>query len=161
MYTKDVLMDIHARAHRSLEKILDHCDQFNSGELSREFEGFGYPTIPATFHHTIGAEKYWVGVIQGRIDVDDNESEYQTIASLRAYRREVFEASQAYLRGAAADELNTPRPMKTWGGNERTLTPATVFLRPATHIYTHLGQILVMSRLMGRPAPGMDFPIVD
>jgi uncharacterized damage-inducible protein DinB len=159
MYTAETLLDIHERTHASLEKLLAHCRGLDADELDRELDGFGYPTVRLQLHHEIGAEKYWVGVLEGRIDVDENDADFPTIESLEAYRREVFAATRAYLRSASADELNTARPMTTWGNREKTLIPAHVFLRTQTHHFTHQGQIVAMCRLMGKRAQGMDFPI--
>jgi len=34
MYTAAGLTDLHSRAHRSLQKLLDHCAGFSTGELN-------------------------------------------------------------------------------------------------------------------------------
>ncbi|MBU1699714.1 MAG: DinB family protein [Candidatus Eisenbacteria bacterium] len=159
MYTPAALLDLHERAHHSLEKLLAHCRQLSAAERDGEMDGFGYPSVRAQIHHIIGAEEYWIGVLQGRLEVDENDSDYPTIEKLELYRKKVFSATQKYLRAASTEELNTAREMMTWGNNERMLTPAHVVIRPLTHIYSHQGQILAMCRLMGKPASGMDFPI--
>jgi uncharacterized damage-inducible protein DinB len=158
-YTSDVLHDIHERSHENLRQLMEHCRAFNEAELNREMEGFGYPSIPLQFHHEIAGEKYWLGVIHGRMDVDENESEYRTIASLEVYREEVFGATEAYLRGASIHELNTARPMITWQGHEKVLVPAQIVLRTQVHYYHHQGQILAMCRLLGKPGEGMNYRI--
>jgi uncharacterized damage-inducible protein DinB len=160
VYTSDSLLDFQARAHRSLAKLLDHCRQFSLDEINREIDGFGYPTIRLQLHHVIGAEKYWIGVIKGRIDIDDDDLKYPTIESLEYFRREVFGHTDEYLRTSSNDELNKARPMITWGGKERILIPALVFFRTQTHIYHHLGQVSAICRLLDKPIPtGMDFPL--
>jgi uncharacterized damage-inducible protein DinB len=159
MHTAETLIEFHERSHRSLKKLLAHCLQLDVKDLNHELNGFGYSTIRLQFHHEIGAEKYWIGVLQGRIDVDENDSDYPTIESLEAYRQQVFLASEKYLHTASIDELNTARLVMTWGGKERLLIPAHVFVRTQTHIYHHQGQIVAMCRLLGKPATGMDYPI--
>jgi uncharacterized damage-inducible protein DinB len=159
MYTAETLLDLHERAHRSLQKLLEHCRQLSAEELDRKLPGFGYPSVRLQLHHEVGAEEYWIKVLQGRIEVEDNEADYPTVESLEAYRQQVFSATDEYLRAASAEELNTARRMLTWGNKERLLTPAHVFMRTLTHIYHHQGQIVAMCRLLGKPASGMDFPI--
>ena len=160
MYTSDSLIDFHQRTHRSLKKLIDHCRQFADEDINREIEGFGYPSIRLQIHHIIGAQKYWIGVIQGRMDVDDDDPKYPSIESLEYFRREVFGFTDEYLLTSSPDELNGARPMVTWGGKERILVPAHVILRTQTHIYHHLGQVAAISRLLGKPiAAGMDFPL--
>jgi uncharacterized damage-inducible protein DinB len=160
MYSSEALLDIHERAHRSLIKLLAHCRQFSAEEINREITGFGYPTVRLQLHHVIGAEKYWIGVLQGRIEADEDDPNYPTIESLDAYCQQVFLATAEYLHSASPEQLNTARPMMTWGNNERILIPAHVVMRTQTHIYHHQGQILAMCRILGKPADGMDFPIV-
>lgn len=160
MFTSEALCEIHERSHRNLSNLLGHCRAFSPDELNREIDGFGYPTLRLQFHHEIGAEEYWIGVLLGRMDVDEDEHLYPTIESLEEYRSRVAARTRKYLKDSSTDELNTSREMTTWGGNLRVLTPALVFLRTVTHLYHHQGQIMAMSRLLGRPAEGMDFPIV-
>jgi len=159
MHTAEALLDFHERAHSSLQRLLAHCRQLSAEELDREVAGFGYPSVRLQLHHVLGGEEYWIGVLEGRILVDDNDSDYPTVESLEAYRRQVFAATEKYLRAASVEELNTARRMMTWGNKERLLIPAHVFLRPLTHIYHHQGQIVAMCRLLGKPAAAMDYPI--
>jgi uncharacterized damage-inducible protein DinB len=159
MYTSEALLDIHERAHRNLTALLAHCRGLELEEMHRALTGFGYPSVQLQLHHAIGAEKYWIGVLNGRVDADDDSPDYPTISSLEVYRESVFAASEAYLRDASAGELNTAHPMMTWGDKERVLTPAHVVMRTVTHLYHHQGQILAMCRLMGKPCSGLDFPL--
>ena len=159
MYTSDALLDLHHHAQQSLQKLLAHCRELAPEELNREIPGFGYPSVRLQLHHELGAQKYWIGVLEGRIDADENDSEYPTVASLETYRLEVASLTEAYLRGASNDELSSARTMMTWGNKERLLTPAHVFMRTLTHLYHHQGQIVAMCRLLGKPVAGMDYPI--
>ena len=67
MHTSAGLRDLHDRTHRSLQKLLDHCAGFTDEELRREMAGFGYPNILLQLHHMIGAEQYWIGVLEGKM----------------------------------------------------------------------------------------------
>jgi uncharacterized damage-inducible protein DinB len=159
MYTSESLLDFHERAHRNLAAVLAHCRQLTDEELNREIAGFGYPTVRLQFHHEIGAERYWIGVLQGRMDIDDDDPAYPTIESLEALREQVCSVAEGYLRSASVEELNTPRPMTTWGGKEHVLIPAQIVLRTLTHLYDHKGQIFAMCRIMGKPLEGVNYPI--
>jgi uncharacterized damage-inducible protein DinB len=160
MYTSVALLDIHQRCHRSFGLLMEHCRVFNAEQFNREFEGFGYPTMRLQIHHVIGAQKYWLSVVQDRMNADEDDSEFQTIDDLEALRAEVFESTEAYLRSVSDEELNTRREMLVWGGKRPSLMPALVILRTQTHIFQHMGQITAMCRLFGKPAPaGMDFSL--
>ncbi len=159
MHTPEALLDLHERAHRNLTTLLAHCRRLSVEEMNRELTGFGYPTVRLQLHHAIGAEKYWIGVLQGRIDADEDSPDYPTVESLEVYREHVFAATEACLRASSVLELNTARPMMTWGNREQVLTPAHVFMRTLTHLYHHQGQIVAMCRLLGKPCTGVDYPI--
>lgn len=159
MYTPTVLCDLHERTHRNLRALLAHCRELSDEELNRELPGFGYPTIRLQLHHEIGAEKYWIGVLQGRVDAEDDSPDYPTVESLEAYREQVFATTEAYLRSASVDELNTARPMTTWRERRVDLIPVHVFMRTQMHLYHHQGQILAMCRLLGKPLTGLDYPL--
>ena len=159
MYTREALLDMHERGHRSLSKVLGHCAPFSAEEIDRVLPCFDAYTLRLRLHHIIGCEQYWIGVLHGILHDESGEG-YPTIASLQAYRERIFKSTQEYLRDASEHELNTPRVMTVWGGAQRELMPARVVMRTVTHIYHHLGQVLVMCRVMGRPGEGMDFPIL-
>ena len=160
MYTSAALIDLHARTHRSLQGLLDHCEGFSSEELGRELEGFGYASIRLQLHHMIGAEQYWVGVLQGKMLVAEDPVDYASMDALRAFRERVTATTVAYLAEVSDAELNSARTMTTWGDRRVELMPAHVLLRTQTHIFQHQGQVAAMARLLGRPIPrGLDFPL--
>ena len=162
MFNSKILSDIHYRAHQTLQKLLMHCRGLEPSELNREMDEFGDPTVQLQLHHVISAERYWIGVLEGRMDVDEDQADYPTADALEAFRQKVFALGETYLQTASADELNTPRPMITWGNKERILIPAHVFMRTQMHIYHHHGKVAAMCRVMGKPiSPGMDYPITE
>lgn len=159
MTTREFLIDFHQRVHRSFKQLLDHCENLTEEELNRKMEGFGYPTVRLQLHHMISAEKYWVGVLEGRIDAEEDDHLYPTIGSLQSYREEIFQLTANHLESTTEEELLASRPMMTWGNKEKVLNPMNVILRTQTHIYHHQGQILAMCRLFGKPKNGLDYPI--
>lgn len=159
MHTPAALLDIHERTHQCLAALLGHCRSLDQEELHRELPGFGYPSVQLQFHHEIAAQKYWTGVLEGRIDVDDDPVACATVSLLEAYRVRVYALTEQFLRGVTAEELNAVRPMMTWGNREQMLSPAQVILRTQTHLFHHQGQILAMCRLLGKPCNGFDYPI--
>ena len=159
MYTPEALIDLHERGHRNLSNLLAHCRQLDTSELDREMPGFGYPTVRLQLHHAIGGERYWIGVLEGRIDADEDAPDYSTIEALERFQDAVIATTRAYLQGASEQELNTPRSMMTWGGTEDVFTPAHVFVRTFAHLYHHMGQVAAICRLLGKPCEGLDFPL--
>jgi len=161
MFNAEALLEFSKRAYHSFEKLIEHCGSLDGNEFNRKIEGFGYPTIKLQLHHAIGAQKYWIGVLQGRIDIDDDPDDKFTIGDMAEYHKAVLCITEDYLISASTEELNTARPMITWGNIEKELIPAHVVIRTLTHLYHHLGQVAAMCRLMNKPiAPGMDYPIL-
>ena len=162
MHTPDGLRDLHARTHRNLADLIAHCRGLEAGALDRVLEGFGDGTVRLQIHHAITAERYWVGVIHGRVDVREDQNDYPDPDALESLRQEVFTFTDGYLAGVAPDALNSARDMTTWGGKVHSLVPAQIVLRTATHIYHHMGQLAAMCRLLGLPvSQGVNYPIVD
>ncbi len=159
MPVQEFLLEVHERVQHSFTKLLEHCASLTEEELNREIEGFGYPTVRLQLHHVIGAQKYWIGVLEGRIDADEDDPLYPTVASLQQYREQIDTLATHYLEHVSDDELVTARTMMTWGNHEKLLTPAHVFMRTCTHIYHHQGQVLAMCRLLGKPQSGLEYPL--
>src|SRR5262245_65793502 len=63
MYNAATLLDIHARAHESLRRLIVFCGSLTDSELRRPLTGFGFPTVLGQLEHTIGAEVYWQTVV--------------------------------------------------------------------------------------------------
>ncbi len=159
MNTQEFLLDLHARTHRSFEGLLKHCRQFSDDELNREVEEYGIPSMRLQLHHMIEAERYWLGVIEGRIDVDENADSFPTVASLEKYREEVLDLTRTHINNASESDLDTARMMITWQKKEVMLAPVHVITRTQVHIYQHQGQVIAMCRLFGKPCSGLDYTI--
>lgn len=160
MYTRHALLDIHERTHRSLLGLIDHCASFEQEALERTLDGFGYPTVLQQLHHVVGAERYWLGVLQGQILVDEHEADWASIDAVRAFHDRVVADTRAYLEVRDDAALSEPAPHDTWNEKQVMLSPAHVILRTQTHVFQHQGQVAAMCRLLGRPIPaGLDFPI--
>ena len=161
MYNPEGLLEFCRRVYQKFEMLLEHCRGLTDDEFNREIDGFGYPTVKLQLHHVIGAQKYWIGVLEGRMDVDDDPDDRFTIDDMLEYHRSVHRVTEKYLNSASIEELTTARPMMTWGDIEKHLVPAHVVIRTQTHVYHHLGQVVAMCRVMKKPvAPGLDYPIL-
>ena len=158
MHTPEALLDLNGRAHGRLAALLEHCRVLDDAALNRELDGFGYPSVRLQLHHAIGAQEYWLGVLDGRVEPDFDDGAYPDVAALEAWRARTAELTAAYLRRTTEAVLNQPVDRETWGGNVRTMAPAQVILRTITHFFHHQGQVAAMCRLLGRPVAGLDWP---
>ena len=159
MHAATALLDVLDRTRTSLDGLLTHCRTLTPDELDRELDGFGYPTVRLQLHHVVGAQKYWLSVLEDRMDASENDADYPTVASLEAFLDEVHTATANYLRETSDNVLNTRRAMTTWRGSQ-SIVPAHVVLRTQVHAFQHFGQVTAMCRLLGHPVPtGMDFSL--
>jgi uncharacterized damage-inducible protein DinB len=163
MYTPAALLDMHARSQKSLRGLIAHCGSLTSEELERQLLDFGLPphgepTVRLQLTHTIGAQRYWIGCLQGRMEPEDPV--LANTAEIEAFRESVAALVARYLEGATEAELNTARPVKTFHG-EAVLVPARVVVRTLVHIYDHKGKVAAMCRHMGKPiSAGLDFALM-
>ena len=161
MYTAAILLDIHARAHESLRRLIELCGTLTEPELRQPFHGFGFPTVLGQLQHTIGAELYWQTVVIRGYDTETTLPDLSHLAAIEAFRQHPASTTRGYLARASAAELNTHREMISDPGETRVLRPADVILRIVTHVFNHQGQILAMCRTLGKPneATDVDYPV--
>jgi uncharacterized damage-inducible protein DinB len=161
MYDAEGLMDIHARAHESLRRLISYCGTLTTDELHRQLPGFGFPTVLRQLVHTIGAEVYWQTVVTRGYSEEATLPDLPDLAAVEAFREQTACATRSYLERATAAELNTPRQMISDPGQTRRLRPADVIMRVVTHIFNHQGQVLAMCRSIGKPNDryDLDYPV--
>jgi uncharacterized damage-inducible protein DinB len=161
MYNAATLLDIHARAHESLRRLIVFCGNLTDDELRRPLTGFGFPTVLRQLGHTIGAELYWQTVVTRGYSEEATLPNLRNVADMEAFRAQTASATRSYLEHASEAELNSPRQMISDPGQTRVLRPADVIMRVVTHIFNHQGQVLAMCRTLGKPNDrrDLDYPI--
>ena len=161
MYNPEVLLDIHARAHESLRRVIVFCGNLTDDELRRPLTGFGFPTVLGQLEHTIGAEVYWQTVVTRGYTEEARLPNLRDVAAIEAFRQQTASATRSYLDRASEAELNSRREMISDPGQTRLLRPADVIMRVVTHIFNHQGQVLAMCRTIGKPNDkhDLDYPV--
>ncbi len=160
MHQPEALRDLHARAHSNLKLLIEHCGGLDAETFDYRFEDLGGTRARGELHHILTAERYWIGVIQGRIDVAEDLDDHPDAPAMESLRAEICARTDAYLAKVDAATLNAPVKMMTWGDKERELAPAHIVLRVITHQYHHQGQIAAMCRRLGKPCgEELNYPI--
>ena len=161
MYNAEIMLDVHARAHESLRRLIVFCGNLTDAELRRPLTGFGVPTVLGQLEHTIGAEVYWQTVVTRGYTEEATLPNLRDAAAIEAFRQQTASATRAYLNRASEAELNSPRTMISDPGQTRLLRLADVIMRVVTHIFNHQGQVLAMCRTIGRPndTHDLDYPV--
>ena len=156
MYNPAALLDVHARAHESLRRLVVFCGGLTGDELGRAVTGFGFPTVLGQLEHTIGAEVYWQTVVTRGYTEEATLPDLRDLAAVEVFRQQTAAVTRSYLEGVSEAELNSPREMISDPGETRLLRPADVIMRVVTHIFNHQGQILAMCRSIGKPNDEID-----
>jgi len=161
MYNPESLLDMHARAHESLRRLIAFCGGLTSDELRRPLTGFGFPTVLGQLEHTIGAEVYWQTVVLRGYTEEARLPDLRDVAAIEAFRQQTASTTRSYLDRASEAELNSPRVMISDPGQTRLLRPADVIARVVPHIFNHQGQVLAMCRTIGKPndTHDLDYPL--
>src|SRR5215212_9254560 len=121
MYSSESLLDIHARAHESLRRLIVFCATVGEDELRRPLTGFGFPTILRQLEHTIGAEVYWQTVVISGYTEEATLPDLPDVAAIEAFRAKTASATRSYLERASDAELNSRREMISDPGQTRPL----------------------------------------
>src|SRR5262245_1546053 len=97
MYNSETLLDIHARAHESLRRLIAFCGNLTATELRLPLTGFGFSTVLAQLEHTIGAELYWQTVVMTGYTEEARLPELRDVAAIEAFRQQTAAATRSYL----------------------------------------------------------------
>jgi uncharacterized damage-inducible protein DinB len=161
MYNAETLLDVHARAHESLRRLIVFCGCLTDDELRRPLTGFGFPTVLGQLEHTIGAEVYWQTVVTRGYTEEATLPDLRDVPAIEAFREQTASVTRSYLGRTSEAELNSPRQMISDPGRTRLLRPADVIMRVVAHIFNHQGQVLAMCRTMGKPneTHDLDYPL--
>jgi uncharacterized damage-inducible protein DinB len=147
---------MHGWTHECLDLILEHAGGLPGELFVREVPGFAQPSVRHQMVHICSVESAWVCGLRGVPVMRLRAAEHPTVESVRAAKRQVAEATLAYLNGLSESELNTdlPRLPEGWMGPRRS--PAFIVLHVLTHAFHHKGQLAAMFRMLGHPAPDTD-----
>ena len=107
MYHAQALLDVHARDHESLRRLIVFCGNLTDAELRLPLTGFGFPTVLDQLEHTIGAEVYWQTVVTRGYTEEATPPTLRDLAAIEAFRYQTASATRAYLDGASEVELNS------------------------------------------------------
>jgi len=88
MYNAESLLDIHARAHESLRRLIAFCGGLTPDELRRPLNGVGFPTVLGQLEHTIGAEVYWQTVVLKGYTEEARLPDLRDVAAIEGFRQQ-------------------------------------------------------------------------
>lgn len=142
-------------------RLLDAAEKLTNEEWRREFD-FSWKSMRKLFAHIIEVERSWIAedILRGTYKwAGDSEIErlYATPALARSRGREVADQTRAVLAEFVPSKLRETREGKDLDGKVVPFTVEQILTHVFTHELRHQGQLQVMLRLMGKPAPNADW----
>lgn len=156
MFTVDGIRKLHAWTHSCLNVVLDHVATIPAGDYSKELPGFGFATIQEQLIHVFNCEGFWIHTLQGLPYQDWTPVDHRTVNEAQLVQREVSRDTLAYLSGLSEQRLNSAMELHFPDGDIAVRTPALVLHHVFTHAFHHKGQMVLMCRALGYPAPATD-----
>jgi uncharacterized damage-inducible protein DinB len=164
MFSSTDLLELHRRAHQGTAAVIAHCAVFTDEELNRTHPEYNGSSLALMIHHILEAEDYWMLVLRGEFreeaDAFMNDEACRDVAAMQSYLARLARQALEHLSGLDNELLNRPREFLTWPSNRRILHPAMIMLRIVTHHFHHRGQVMSMCRILGKPCPGANFPLL-
>ena len=147
-----VIRDAHAWLRWLSGRTLDACAALPDADLRREFP-IGLGSVHATLVHLVGAERIWIGVLEGDAAVSmPAAAELPDVASIRrAYAdvRRRWDGSLARLDAAECARIVS----RVRDGREFRQSVADSLMQVPTHALYHNAQLSFMLRSMGHQLP--------
>lgn len=130
-------------------------------DWTREFP-FSFKSLRNLFAHVIEVEGSWVGknIEKGDWEYPDDDEiarRYAIPGMARARGEEIAKRTRNVLAAYMPARLREIRRGTQMDGKETTFTVEQILTHVFTHELRHQGQLQVMLRLLGRPAPNADW----
>jgi uncharacterized damage-inducible protein DinB len=156
------LKDYFEQTWIAREKLLDAAEKLTPEEWTREFE-FSWKSLQRLFAHIIEVERSWMlDDIRGEKYPYPKPEEvpgmYPTPAKARGRGREVADITRSVIAEFAPPEkMRETREVGGADGARIHLTIEQIMTHVFTHELRHQGQVQVILRLLGKPAPNADW----
>jgi uncharacterized damage-inducible protein DinB len=144
------LLDFHRWA---TSKTLDSVAKLSFEQLHRDL-GSSFKSVFETLAHSFGADRAWLGRLQGQSPSRPNLADYPTFEALR-------EAWEVVLEGwiVTVAKLENPKQMiqyKSYDGAPFSSSLEEIVKHVVNHGTYHRGQVAAMQRMLGGEAVGTD-----
>ena len=152
MHRIDTVRDAHAWLRWMTGRSLDAAASLGEADFRREFP-IGIGSVHKTFAHLVGAERIWIGVLEGDAAVSmPDPATLADAAAIRAAFGDVRARWDRYL--ARLDERELGRVVvRERDGKQYRQTVADACMQVPTHALYHNAQLSFMFRSMGHALP--------
>jgi len=156
MFTIDGIRKLHGWTHSCLNIVLDHLDTLPANILVSDVPGFGFSSLQKQLVHVFNCEGLWIQALQKLPYVDCEPSKCPRVSDLRNLQQSVSVRTMEYLASLTEQQLNCDTELQFPDGEAAIRTPALVLHHVFTHAFHHKGQMVLMCRALGQPAPDTD-----
>lgn len=152
MQRLDTVRDAHAWLRWMTGRSLDAAAAMGEADFRREFP-IGIGSVHKTFTHLVGAERIWIGVLEGDAALSmPDPAELPDVAAIRAAFETVRARWDGYL--ARLDEHELGRiVVRERDGRQYRQSVADACMQVPTHALYHNAQLSFMFRSMGHSLP--------
>jgi uncharacterized damage-inducible protein DinB len=152
MDTLTVIRDSHAWLRWLSGRTLDACAALPEADFRREFP-IGLGSVHATLVHLVGAERIWIGVLEGDAAVTmPAPAELPDHAAIRRAYADVRRRWDGYLGRLTVQECERV-VSRVRDGREYRQSVADALMQVPTHALYHNAQLSFMFRSMGHALP--------
>jgi len=146
---------------RERHRALDACGGLSAAEWRRQ-HGFASGSLQGLFAHIVEVERGWVteDILRepfARLDDSEIERVYADPAATRRRSDEIAARTRRVLEEYVPARLGEIREALDKENRPGTFTVEEIFLHLCTHELRHQGQLQAMLRLLGKPAPNLDW----
>ncbi len=137
----------------AISKTLDSVAKLTDEQLHRDL-GSSFKSVFETLVHLHGADRAWLGRIQGQSPSRPNPADYPSLEVLREAWEVVFDGWKT-----TVTKLENPKQMihyKSYDGSPFSSSLEEIVKHVVNHGTYHRGQVVAMQRMLGGEAVGTD-----
>jgi uncharacterized damage-inducible protein DinB len=146
------LLDLLEYHRWATEKVLQAVSTLSSEKYTRDM-GSSFPSIRDTLIHLYGADRAWLGRIQGQTPARPNPADYPTVAPLREVWLETLSTFPTIVQGLSPEQRIS---YKAFDGTAYTNKLGDIIRHVVNHGSYHLGQVTTMLRQLGEKGVSID-----
>jgi uncharacterized damage-inducible protein DinB len=134
------------------EKVLQAVSGLSAEKYTKDL-GSSFPSIRDTLIHIYGADRIWLGRIQGQSPEWPKPQDYPTVASLREMWLETLSTFPSVVQSLNPEQLIS---YKAFDGTPYSNKLGNIIRHVVNHGTYHRGQVTVMVRQLGEKAVTTD-----
>lgn len=146
------LLDLLEYHRWATEKVLQAVSTISAEKYTRDV-GSSFPSIRDTLIHIYGADRAWLGRIQGQTPERSNPADYPSVASLREVWLETLSTFPSVVQSLNPEQRIN---YKAFDGTAYTNKLSDILRHVVGHGSYHRGQVTTMLRQLGEKGVATD-----